>query len=82
MFFHQYKLPGNILKCSVFLEQHGVFGVEGLSHVQAIEPHLPWINLFVPKAAITGARMMLQLAAQQVGGFFIFGFFCNAITKQ
>ena len=42
----------------------GIFGIEGHGHIQAVQPHLVRINLFVPETALGIAGLGLQLAVQ------------------
>ena len=45
----------------------------GVLHSDApVEPHLPGVNLLVPKAAGAGAGMRAQLAAERLYGLSVF----------
>ena len=43
-------------------------GVEGLGHIQAVQPDLVGVNLLVPEVALHGAGLAEKLAPQHVGG--------------
>ena len=45
-----------------------IVGIEGLGHVEAVEPHLMGVGLLVPEAAFGGAGMVLQLVAEGLHG--------------
>ena len=45
-----------------------IVGVEGLGHVQAVQPHLMGVGLLVPEAPFAGAGMVLELVAQGLHG--------------
>jgi hypothetical protein len=62
-------LVGNVVKGGAVVEAEGVFRIEGLGHVEAIEPHLPGITFFVPEAAVLGAGVRGQLGAEEFCGF-------------
>src|ERR1051326_4901562 len=66
--FYQDELPRDVVEVRVFVERRGVLRVERLGHVEAVEPHLRWINLLVPEASLVRARLRPQLFAQKRGG--------------
>ncbi len=67
----------------IILAKHlGVFGVERLGHIQAVEPHLIRINFLMPKSAFASPWMVLKLRAEQVGGLFVFCLARDAIKHQ
>ena len=48
-----------------------IFRVERSSHINAVQPHLMRVNLFVPEAAIRIARLPFELAVKQIERFLI-----------
>ncbi len=63
-------------------ERGGVFGVERLGHVEAVEPHLLRIFSFVPESAGGRARVIDQLLAQERRGLVILRVLRHAVKKQ
>ena len=45
-----------------------------LRHVQAVQPNLIGVNQFVPKVAGVGARLLVQLAFEQINCLLVLGF--------
>ena len=80
--FHQNKLPGYIIKVGVFMKCCGILGIERLSHVETIEPHLMRIDLFVPEPTVRRSRMRLQLLTKQCGSFPVFFLTCHFVKQQ
>ena len=46
-----------------------VLHIEGLGHIQAIQPDLVWIDHLVPEVACCGSWLPFQLAVYRVDGF-------------
>ena len=77
---HQ-ELIDHVLISIHFIVAIGIFGIEGSTHVHAIEPHLVRIDLLVPETSIGIARLSIELASKQVQCFLvlhIFGLFIDA----
>src|SRR5687767_2695749 len=71
MTLHQDKLFGDVVKCRRFIKGGGPLGIERFAHVETVEPHLPWINLLMPKTAFRRARVCFQLLAKKRSRFAI-----------
>jgi hypothetical protein len=69
--FHPGKLIGNIVPV-VFIPDKGILGIERLSHIQAIEPHLPRIDLFMPESAFLCARVLFEFKRIRSTAFLYF----------
>ena len=52
----------------------GIFGIEGHGHIQAVQPHLVRVNLFVPETAFRIAGLVQQLPVQLFNRLEIFIF--------
>ena len=50
---------------------HGVFGIERLGHVKAVQPHLIGVYGLVPETSFRGAGLALKLAVE--------GIHCHAV---
>ena len=46
-----------------------ILHIEGLGHIQAIQPDLVWIDHLVPEVACCGSWLPFQLAVYRVDGF-------------
>ena len=64
--FHPDELIHDVVEHGRLFEGGRVLSHERLRHVEAIEPHLPWVALLVPETALLGARVVLHLRAQQL----------------
>jgi hypothetical protein len=64
MFFNQHKLVDNIIEYRRHVIPRGIFGIKRPCHIQAIQPHLVGVDLFVPESAAEGAHLMLKLVDQ------------------
>ena len=53
-------------------EGHGKFRQERAGHVNAVQPHLLGVELFVPEAALRRRRLTLDLLDEAAAGLFIF----------
>jgi hypothetical protein len=76
MTLHQDELLSNIAEGCVVVKRRGIFGIEGLTHVEPVEPHLRGIDLLVPEASVRRPWLLFQLLTQQSGRLlvlFLFG---------
>src|SRR6185437_4033545 len=71
MLFDRYELFCDIVEDAILMEEPGIFGKEGLGHIEPVEPYLLRIFLFVPEAAFASARLFAQLTSQCRGGLVI-----------
>ena len=80
------ELPGDIgyVLCAVFFRNiaHGVLCVEGLGHVEAVEPHLAGIDFLVPESTLGRARLLFQLLVQAVHGAAVFRFAGDVVERE
>ena len=53
-----------------------------MPHVQTIQPHLIGVTFFVPKTIFFVAGVAIELAAQQICGFFVLFFFGFLVQQQ
>ncbi len=65
---HQDELPGDVVVEGGLVKGLRVVGEEGRGHEEAVEPHLMRVALFVPEAALAGARVGAHLVAQLLDG--------------
>ncbi len=74
---HQQDLVHHVIEDGGFIEHPAVVGEKRRAHVEAVEPHLKRIPLFVPEPTIACPRLVRKLSAQDPGrGFepFVPGF--------
>jgi len=64
------------------MRERGVFRVERLGHVEAVEPHLVGITLLVPEAARGVSRLVSELIVKKGGGGEIALVLRDAIKKE
>src|SRR6266498_3931350 len=53
----QNELFGDVVKIAVFMKHRGVLGIEGLSHIETVQPHLRRIYFLMPETAFRSARV-------------------------
>ena len=71
MLRNQHKLLCDVGKIGrplgrVFHITFGIFGIEGLRHIKAVQPHLLRIDLFMPETALFCAGLAAELAVKGV----------------
>ena len=63
------KLLKGVLAVSAVIIGYFILHIEGLGHIQAIQPDLVWIDHLVPEVACCGSWLPFQLAVYRVDGF-------------
>ena len=54
---HHTELTHHVIENRVLVCPYGIVRIERLTHIQTVEPHLPWIHFLVPEPAFRGARL-------------------------
>ena len=76
------KLFRDVVKGCRILCHRGVQGIEWLSHIQTIQPHLVRVDPLVPESAFARPWLLSQLAAKRIGSSTIFLFARQRINPE
>ncbi len=76
-----FKLIQGVLVIGFMIKPFLMLHVEGLNHVESVQPHLARIDLLVPEIAETGSRLGLQRFHYVVNPFQIALFLCIVVQK-